>query len=84
MESVAGQIFGLQVLVTTLVSRIANQQPDPEGFVRDLRGDALNGVRTVPYEIAGDVAKARAAAAESVNELLDLLARGAPRNDSRA
>jgi hypothetical protein len=79
MESVAGQIFGLQVLVTTLISRVANQQADPEAFVRDLRGDALNGVRSVPYEIAGDVDRVRAAAAQSVNEVLDLLARGSPR-----
>ena len=79
MESVAGQIFGLQVLVTALVSRVANQQSDPEGFVRELRADALNGVRTVPYEIQGDVARVRSAAADSVNEVLDLLSRGAPR-----
>lgn len=76
MESVAGQLFGLQMLVTTLVSRVANQQSDPEAFVRELRGDALNGVRTVDYDVQGDVARVRTAAAQSVNEVLDLLTRG--------
>ena len=79
MESVAGQLFGLQVLVTTLVSRVANAHPDPEAFVRELRADALNGVRSVPYEIEGDVARVRTAAAQSVNEVLDLLTRGSTR-----
>lgn len=79
MESVAGQLFGLQMLVTTLVSRVANQQPDPEAFVRELRADALNGVTSVDYEVKGDVVRVRAAAAQSVNEVLDLLARGPAR-----
>ena len=79
MESVAGQLFGLQMLVTTLVSRVANQQSDPEAFVRELRADALNGVASVDYEVQGDVARVRTAAVQSINEMLDLLARGAPR-----
>ena len=84
MESVAGQLFGLQMLVTTLVSRVANQQPDPEAFVRELRLDALSGVATVPYEVDGDVARVRASAADSINEVLDLLRRGPARPETRA
>ena len=73
MDELNGRLLACQVLLTGLIARVANTQPDPVGFLTDYRDEVhavVNGLR-----IAGiaDTRAVRGAAIATIDELFGLM-----------
>ncbi len=73
MEEFNGRMLALQVLVTGLVARIANEKADPLRFLTEFRDEVRAVILGVAIAGAEDDAKVRGHALRNVDELLSLM-----------
>ena len=73
MDELNGRMIACQLLVTGLIARVANQEPDPVRFLSDFR-DEIRAVAS-QIRIAGplDVARTRMIARDTIDELFSLM-----------
>jgi hypothetical protein len=73
MDELNGRMLACQILLTGLIARVANDQPDPLRFLTDFRDEIKAVVRQVNIAGADDTTRVRQSAQQTVDELFSLM-----------
>jgi hypothetical protein len=73
MDELNGRMIACQLLITGLIARVANQQPDPLRFLTDFRDEIRAVVKGVNIAGLADTEGVRRTAMATVDELFSLM-----------
>lgn len=73
MDELNGRMIACQILITGLIARVANDKPDPIGFLSDFRDEIKAVVSQVRIAGAADPQRVRNTAQKTVDELFSLM-----------
>jgi hypothetical protein len=73
MDELNGRMIACQILITGLITRVANASPDPIGFLSDFRDEVRAVVRGVRIAGMDDATQVRAIAQQTMDELFSLM-----------
>jgi hypothetical protein len=73
MDELNGRMIACQILITGLIARVANEQPDPLRFLSDLRDEIRAVVRGVNIAGMDNTDRVRLIAQQTVDELFSLM-----------
>jgi hypothetical protein len=73
MDELNGRMLACQILLTGLIARVANEQPDPLRFLTDFRDEIKAVVRGVNIAGLEDTDRVRQTAQRTVDELFSLM-----------
>jgi hypothetical protein len=73
MDELNGRMLACQILLTGLIARVANDQPDPLRFLTDFRDEIKAVVRQVNIAGTDDTTRVRQSAQQTVDELFSLM-----------
>ena len=73
MDELNGRMMACQILITGLIARIANDKPDPLGFLSDFRDEIKAVVSQVRIAGGDNDVQVRSAAQRTVDELFSLM-----------
>ena len=73
MDELNGRMMACQILITGLIARVANEQPDPLRFLTDFRDEIRAVVKGVSISGMENTERVRQVAQSSVDELFSLM-----------
>src|SRR6476661_8327756 len=73
MDELNGRMMACQILITGLIARVANEQPDPLRFLSDFRDEIKAVVRGVNITGMDNTDRVRQVAQSTVDELFSLM-----------
>jgi len=73
MEELNGRMLACQILLTGLIARVANDSPDPLGFLTGFRDEIKAVVRGVNIAGMDETDRVRQVAQRTVDELFSLM-----------
>ncbi|KPF98037.1 hypothetical protein NML43_20485 [Rhodopseudomonas palustris] len=73
MEELNGRMIACQILITGLIARVANDQPDPLRFLSEFRDEIRAVVGGIRIGGALDTERVRLTAQQTVDELFSLM-----------
>lgn len=73
MEELNGRMIACQILITGLIARVANDQPDPLRFLSEFRDEIRAVVSGIRIDGALDTERVRLTAQQTVDELFSLM-----------
>src|ERR1700755_3637060 len=73
MDELNGRMMACQILITGLIARVANEQPDPLRFLTDFRDEIRAVVRGVNITGMDNTDRVRQIAQQTVDELFSLM-----------
>ncbi|WP_322517693.1 hypothetical protein SR870_09340 [Rhodopseudomonas palustris] len=73
MEELNGRMIACQILITGLIARVANDQPDPLRFLSEFRDEIRAVVSGIRIGGALDADRVRVSAQQTVDELFSLM-----------
>ncbi|MGP9811453.1 hypothetical protein ACTZWT_08080 [Rhodopseudomonas sp. NSM] len=73
MEELNGRMIACQILITGLIARVANDQPDPLRFLSEFRDEIRAVVSGIRIDGALDTDRVRVIAQHTVDELFSLM-----------
>src|SRR6185369_5483936 len=73
MDELNGRMMACQILITGLIARVANEQPDPLRFLTDFRDEIKAVVRGVNISGMDNTDRVRQVAQSTVDELFSLM-----------
>jgi hypothetical protein len=81
MEELNGRMIACQILITGLIARVANDQPDPLRFLSGFRDEIRAVVGGIRIDGALDADRVRIVAQHTVDELFSLMKPPSPPSD---
>ncbi|TMJ52928.1 MAG: hypothetical protein E6G85_09875 [Alphaproteobacteria bacterium] len=73
MDELNGKMIACQILVTGLIARLANDSPDPLGFLTDFRDEIRAVVKGINIVGMDNTDRVRLVAQQTVDELFSLM-----------
>jgi putative N-acetylmannosamine-6-phosphate epimerase len=73
MDELNGRMMACQILITGLIARVANEQPDPLRFLTDFRDEIKAVVKGVNIAGMDNTDRVRQVAQSTVDELFSLM-----------
>ena len=73
MDELNGRMMACQILITGLIARVANEQPDPLRFLTDFRDEIKAVVRGVNITGMENTDRVRQVAQSTIDELFSLM-----------
>jgi putative N-acetylmannosamine-6-phosphate epimerase len=73
MDELNGRMMACQILITGLIARVANEQPDPLRFLTDFRDEIKAVVKGVNITGMDNTDRVRQVAQSTVDELFSLM-----------
>jgi putative N-acetylmannosamine-6-phosphate epimerase len=73
MDELNGKMIACQILVTGLIARVANDNPDPLRFLTDFRDEIKAVVKGINIVGMDNTDRVRAVAQQTVDELFSLM-----------
>jgi hypothetical protein len=73
MDELNGRMLACQILLTGLIARVANEQPDPLRFLTDFRDEIKAVVKGINIAGMDETDRVRQIAQRTVDELFSLM-----------